>query len=162
MAQNHPDHPGMGHKQRRAGFFKASGQKRDSPALDIVKTFSVRRSECVQMFPPLFEPFRIPAFNFIKRPPFPLSQIDFIQCRVADDLPVPGNPSGRIPASGKAAGVDGIDFQGRQGMEPIRGLGSAGVIQIHVRDAYEPPGAGTDDLPVPKQKKQAVSLQVFL
>jgi hypothetical protein len=81
---------------------------------------------------------------------------------VGDDLPVPGNSSGRIPASGKAAGVDGIDFQRRQGMEPIRGLASAGVIQIHIRDAQKPPGAGSRDLPVPKQKKQAVSLQVFL
>jgi hypothetical protein len=114
------------------------------------------------MFPPLFEPVRIQAFNFIKRPPFPLSQIDFIQCRVADDLPVPSNPSGRIPASGKAAGVDSIDFQGRKGMEPIFGLGNACVIQIHVRDADESPGAGTGDLPVPKKKNKAVSLQVFL
>jgi hypothetical protein len=114
------------------------------------------------MFPPLFEPFRIPAFNFIKRPPLPLSQVDFIQCWVADDLPVPGNPSGHIPASGKAAGVDGIDFQRRKGMLPIRGLGNACVIQVHIRDADESPGAGTGDLPVPKQKKKAVSLQVFL
>jgi hypothetical protein len=114
------------------------------------------------MFPPLPESFRIPAFNLIKRPPLPLSQINLIQCRMADDFPVPGNPSGRIPASGKAAGVDGIDFQRRKGMLPIRGLGNAGVIQIHVRDADEPPGAGTGDLPVPKQKKKAVSLQVFL
>jgi hypothetical protein len=47
-------------------------------------------------------------------------------------------------------------------MEPIFGLGNACVIQIHVRDADESPGAGTGDLPVPKQKKKAVSLQVFL
>ncbi len=34
-------------------------------------------------------------------------------------------------------------------MLPIFGLGFAGVIQIHIRDAYEPPGAGTGDLSVP-------------
>jgi hypothetical protein len=81
---------------------------------------------------------------------------------VADNLPVPGNASGRIPASGEAAGVDRIDFQKRKGMLPIRGLGNACVIQIHVRDAYKPPGIGSGDLPVPKQKKKVVSLQVFL
>lgn len=162
MAQDHPDYPGMGDKERGTGFPEALMEKRQSPVLEVQKAFPVRGSEGVQVFSPLSEPVRFLLFDFLKCPAVPLPQVNLIQCRNGNDGPVPGDDCGGMPAPGEAAGVDGVNGQGCQGLVPVTGLGDADVIQVHIRIADEAFFTGPLDPAVPQQKHQAVSLRISL
>ncbi len=158
MAEDDPDHPGMGHKDLGAGFPEAVMEKRQYPVLEVQKAFPVRGPEGVQVFSPLFEPVRVLLFDFLKRPAVPLPQVDFMQCRVRDDGPVTRDDPCCMPAPGEAAGVDDIDVQRVQGLVPVSGLGDAFAIQARVCASDEPLFTGSVDPAVPQQEYQAVSL----
>jgi hypothetical protein len=81
---------------------------------------------------------------------------------MAGDGPVFGDDGGGMPAPGEAAGVDGVDGQGYQGLAPVPGLGDADVIQVHIRIADEVFFTGPLDPAVPQQEYQAVSLRISL
>ena len=162
IAQEHPDHPGMGHKERDSGIPEALIEKRQCPVLEVQKAFPARGPEGIQVVSPPFESVRILPSDLFKRSAVPLSQMDFIQCRVGNDGPVPGDDPGGMPAPGEAAAVNGVDGQGGQDLLPVAGLGDADVIQGRVRAADETLFTGPLDPAMPQQEDQAVSLRVFL
>ncbi len=129
MAQDHPDHPGMGDKERSAGFLlETLLEKRQCPVLEVQKAFPARGSEGVQVFSPLFEPGRVLLFDFLEGSAVPSPQVNLIECRMADDGLTSCDDPGCMPAPGEAASVDGVNGQGGQGLVPVPGLGDADVI----------------------------------
>lgn len=103
MAENHPDHAGMGDNEC---FFFFPGQwveKGQDPVREILKTFATWWAIGAKVFPPFDKFFRPAGFDFLKGPAVPFSHMDFIQGLGMDDRRVSGDPTGCLVTALKAA-----------------------------------------------------------
>ena len=103
LAENHPDHAGMGNDEN---FFLFPGQlveKGQDPVREILKTFAAWRAIGAKVFPPFDKFFRPASLDFLKGFAVPFAHMDFIQGLGMDDWRVSGDPAGRLVAALKAA-----------------------------------------------------------